>query len=485
MTFKASLFTLIFLLIGTSIFAQGVIDYDRFTFIEVDQYEVLKSPNRVHFYCNYGQDTILNPKDTISLRKKRVLKVQYFYSGFPKNRQFTGLHKRRIRELSKIAPQLVTNQADIQWELIRQAKVNGQEEAEGLFHGFVIFVTEKGDLSKLPEEIQQKLDTVKTKVALAPAKSEEDITQFLQGEGVEIFNLQVNDTSKLAKPYMYFSEEEGVMGLKGGLMLTTGIALNALGPNDSSRKTFINSKVQVSDPDLESLYKDKRKLFDLCIIEFDLKVDADTLAFNYVFASEEYPDFLTYHDVFGFFISGKGIGGAKRMKLTPEAFEAMKAQEELPEKVLTAMEKLAAKNFVIKGGFLKFLQKTWGPADFRKYRPIIEKYIVDIKNIARIPGTNELVSVGTVNHKRNANYYVPNDTNNDLRLFKAWQYDGFSKVMEAKVKIIPNETYHLKLAIADQKDARFDSAIFIGGQSIRSKQVVKKVKEELGDQEKE
>lgn len=479
MTCKSPQLVVLLLMLGTSLSAQKVIDYSRFQFIEVDQYEAEKTPNRVHFMCNYGQDTIINAKDTSALRNKRVLKVQYFYSGFPKNMQFTSLHKRRIKNLSALIPSLVENQEDIQWELIRQAKVEGKEEAEGMFHGFSLFITEKGDLSKLAPEIQKKLDTVKTKVALAPAKSEEDITQFLQGDGVKIFNLEVNDTSKLAKPYMYFSEEEGVMGLKGGIMLTTGIALNALGPNDSSRKTFMNSKKQVSDPDLESLYKDKRKLFDLCIIEFDLEVNADTLAFNYVFASEEYPEYIDYHDVFGFFISGPGIGGAKRMKLTPEALESMKANEQLSPKILAEMEKLAEKPFVSKGGFLNFMKKHLGDAAFTKFRPILEKYAVDIKNIARLPGTDELVSVGTVNHKRNSHLYVPNTVEGDLRLFKAWQYDGFSKVMEAKVKIIPNQTYHLKLAIADQKDARFDSAIFIEGQSIRSKQVVKKVNEEL------
>ncbi|MEN0005699.1 MAG: choice-of-anchor L domain-containing protein [Bacteroidota bacterium] len=474
-------YMLFFVLFGTSLFSQDVIDYDRFKFIEVDRYEKIVSPNRVHLACNYGQDTILNPKDTIKLRNKRILKVQYFYSGYPKNRQFTGLHKRRIRKLSKLVPQLVSQQASITWELVRQAKVNGQEEAEGLFHGFALFISEKGDLSKLSEELRAKLDTVKTQVALTQANTEEEIINAFQGEGVTIFNVVTNDTSKLAPRFVPFEEEEGVMGLKKGMMLTTGIAENAIGPNDNKRKSFTNSKERIDDPDLKSLYKGEKKLFDLCVIEFDLKADADTLSFNYVFASEEYPEYIDYHDVFGFFISGPNIGGAKRMRLTPKALEAMKEQEQLPEKLMVEMEKIAQKPFVNKGGFLNFLKKQIGGKMFTKYRPIMEKYVEDFKNIARIPGSDELVSVGTINHKKNKHLYIANTAEGNLRLFKAWQYDGFSKVLEAKVKIVPNETYHLKLAIADQKDARYDSAIFIEGQSLRSKQVVNKLEGELDD----
>ncbi|MBK9457789.1 MAG: choice-of-anchor L domain-containing protein [Bacteroidetes bacterium] len=37
------------------------------------------------------------------------------------------------------------------------------------------------------------------------------------------------------------------------------------------------------------------------------------------------------------------------------------------------------------------------------------------------------------------------------------QYDGFTTVLEAKRQVIPCETYHLKIAIADDADYVWDS----------------------------
>jgi len=51
--------------------------------------------------------------------------------------------------------------------------------------------------------------------------------------------------------------------------------------------------------------------FDASILEFDFIPQSDTLKFNYIFGSEEYPEYVNsgYNDVFGFFISGPGIAG--------------------------------------------------------------------------------------------------------------------------------------------------------------------------------
>ena len=50
---------------------------------------------------------------------------------------------------------------------------------------------------------------------------------------------------------------------------------------------------------------------DLCILEFDFEAGGDSIAFNYVFGSDEYLEWVnsSYNDIFAFFLSGPGITG--------------------------------------------------------------------------------------------------------------------------------------------------------------------------------
>lgn len=88
------------------------------------------------------------------------------------------------------------------------------------------------------------------------------------------------------------------------------------------------------------------------------------------------------------------------------------------------------------------------------------------QNIATVPGTTNYVSINTINAGKNANYYVPNVGGQTI------QYDGFTKPMVASAKVIPCNTYHLKVVIADNEDRIFDSGVFIEGGSIDCAPVV-------------
>ena len=127
-------------------------------------------------------------------------------------------------------------------------------------------------------------------------------------------------------------------------------------------------------------------------IEFDLTVTSDTIRFNYSFGSEEYLEFV--------------------------------------------------------GSFNDvFAFYISGPG------------IVGTDNMALIPGTATPVSINNVNDVDNPSYYNINGEGWDLP-FSAddyyIQYDGFTTVLEAKHNVIPCETYHLKMAIADDLDWSLD-----------------------------
>ena len=70
-----------------------------------------------------------------------------------------------------------------------------------------------------------------------------------------------------------------------------------------------SGSAQSGDVDLAMLIT--QPIENTAVLEFDFVPSSTSVGFEYVFASEEYPEFScsSYNDVFGFFISGPGITG--------------------------------------------------------------------------------------------------------------------------------------------------------------------------------
>lgn len=77
------------------------------------------------------------------------------------------------------------------------------------------------------------------------------------------------------------------------------------------------------------------------------------------------------------------------------------------------------------------------------------------QNLALIPNTTDPISVNSVNPNLNAPFYV--DNTNGV----TYQYDGRTTVISLRQEIVPNQTYHFKIAIADAGDGIFDSGVLI------------------------
>ena len=199
------------------------------------------------------------------------------------------------------------------------------------------------------------------------------------------------------------------------------IGFPAVGPNDSDLASYDQGVVN-QDPDLMMI--DPNAGNDVCIMEFDIIPTCDTLQINYVFASEEYPDYVCaqVNDVFAFFISGPGIAGP------------------------------------FSGG---------------------------AENIALIPGTNTPVSINTVNGGvdagggncppgglNNTAYFVDNGNGNNCPGQPhctdptTIRYNGMTVPLTAKSPVTPCETYHMKLIISDVLDHAFDSGVFLNYQGL-------------------
>jgi gliding motility-associated-like protein len=236
------------------------------------------------------------------------------------------------------------------------------------------------------------------------------VNNVLLGPGVVATNIQYTGATQAAG---FFYGLASNIGLKSGVILSTGKVISAIGPNNTTSVTSQNG--QAGNPQLTQICGQPTR--DAAILEFDFIPSSDTVRFRYVFASEEYYEGVCtpYNDVFAFLISGPGITGTN--------------------------------------------------------------------NIALIPGTNKAVSISSVNggvlgdpiynpsisytycNLGYTNFYVDNTTPPGPTV----QYDGFTKVFTAKSKVIPCQTYHIKMAIADGgNDDTWDSAVFLEAGSFNS-----------------
>lgn len=91
------------------------------------------------------------------------------------------------------------------------------------------------------------------------------------------------------------------------------------------------------------------------------------------------------------------------------------------------------------------------------------------QNLAIIPNTNTPVLVTTVHPAVPGGCPAVNET-----YFGSYNgngspinFNGQTAVLTAKAAVIPGRTYHIRLVIADQGNARYDSAIFLGGGSFK------------------
>ncbi len=235
------------------------------------------------------------------------------------------------------------------------------------------------------------------------------VENVLLGGGVNVTNITFNGVPAnfVTEQAASFNGSATTLGITSGMMLATGSVQMAMGPNNSGSMS-LGGGLPTSDPDL-AILSNPQTVNDAAILEFDFVPAGDSLSFKFVFASDEYLEFVnSVNDIFGFFLSGPGINGT---------------------------------------------------------------FSNNAINIALIPNTTDPVTINTVNDVVNPAYYVDNGDgftapfNTDPQYV---QYDGFTVVITASALVNCGETYHIKIAIGDASDTVWDSAVFLEGGSFSS-----------------
>ncbi|MET3732023.1 T9SS type B sorting domain-containing protein [Moheibacter stercoris] len=141
--------------------------------------------------------------------------------------------------------------------------------------------------------------------------AEELTNEVLIDGGVcsEISNFELFDNPGAQFPnanrsWGYFERGTSDFPFEKGIILTSGYARNSVGPSNGTN----SDGSWGGDQDLVVL-SGGFPSNDATIFEFDFVPFGNEISFNYIFASEEYPDWTcgTFNDVFGFIISGPGI----------------------------------------------------------------------------------------------------------------------------------------------------------------------------------
>ncbi|MCX7862999.1 MAG: choice-of-anchor L domain-containing protein, partial [Bacteroidales bacterium] len=219
----------------------------------------------------------------------------------------------------------------------------------------------------------------------------------------------------------YFNGGTNIIGLNSGIILSTGnVGRNwytgtlIAGPN-----LYYNMGTATgtgADATLQAIVG--AQTYDRAVLEFEFVPESNFIQFRYVFASEEYNEWVNdvYNDVFGFFVTSLESDG----------------------------------------------------------------YNYNNKNIAIVPNTtNTAVAINTINNGpcsgapscntagigpcTNCAYYFDNATG-----ARQIEYDGFTTVLTASCAVTPCKRYRMKIAIADVSDQWLDSGVFLEENSFVS-----------------
>ena len=134
------------------------------------------------------------------------------------------------------------------------------------------------------------------------------VQTVLLGDGVTVTNITFSGNADQIGSFNCSSFCN--LNLANGLVMGSGNIDQVPGNGGGNSSLGPAAGLGASDPDLVIL-SGFSILNDAAVLQFDFVPTGDSLQFNFVFGSDEYPEFVLagYNDAFGFFISGPGISG--------------------------------------------------------------------------------------------------------------------------------------------------------------------------------
>lgn len=222
-------------------------------------------------------------------------------------------------------------------------------------------------------------------------------------------------------------------GFNSGIILSSGNVTDAMGSNDSSGTStnldiFGTDDTGASIPDgsavLDGIFQDSGQTFttnDATSLTFQFQTTSvSDLNFNYIFASEEYNEFVgsSFNDVFAFVLTLDSNGT----------------------------------NF------------THDPGDSYNLAVLPDSPSNTTPgSVSGIITDGTQVAINNVNNDSNSESYVDNDAHADTppATLEAHEYDGRTTTLTASYKDLPAGIHEISLLVADAGDSILDSSVFL------------------------
>lgn len=233
---------------------------------------------------------------------------------------------------------------------------------------------------------------------------------FLKSKNSNLLIKNILYSGEKASKGSFFYESNFQVLPKNGIILSTGNVIDSEGPNRSNASTE-----NYTEGDAEIEYLTNSQSFDAAKIEFDFMSLTDSISFTFVFASEEYPEYVKkgVSDAFAFIITDHKTG------------------------IKTNLAKLPGSNIPI---------------------------TVDLVNSEN----NRNYFINNTHLYYAVRNYTLEEVKFNTEIQSLFQFDGFTKPISIGLRLSPYNLYHFKIVIADVGDRKYDSWVLLKGKSFES-----------------
>lgn len=162
-------------------------------------------------------------------------------------------------------------------------------------------------------------------IAVTGGYTAQQLANYLAGPNITVSNAVLTGSNVASGQFTYSGAG---FPMNSGVILSTGNVNTSPGPNGSAgggtgAQYNLNTTGTAQMTTLGGATS-----YDAITLEFDFALQSSSIEFNYIFASEEYPEYAppnssSYNDVFAFYISGPGITGEENIALVPSTTNAV------------------------------------------------------------------------------------------------------------------------------------------------------------------